>query len=66
MIKSYKLTKEEKDFLIGKKTSQDSYYNPIKDKNGNYFIFETEYKECNLGILTTFEAPEIDENDFLL
>jgi hypothetical protein len=65
MINAYKLTTAEKEFLTGKKTSWDSYYNPIKDKNGDYFIFEIEHQDCNLGVLTLFETPDNNEEDFL-
>jgi hypothetical protein len=66
MINAYKLTTAEKDFLTGKKTSGDSYYNPIQDKNGDYFIFEIEHQDCNLGVLSIFETPENNDEDFLL
>jgi len=33
-------------------------YNPVEDINGDYFIFEIEYRQCGLGVLTEFVAPE--------
>jgi len=32
------LTTEEKDQLIGQKYSEDSYFNPIQDIDGNWII----------------------------
>jgi len=32
-------------------------YNPVKDINGDYFIFEQEFKQCGLGVLTEYVPP---------
>jgi hypothetical protein len=36
-------------------------YNPVKDINGDYFIFEQEFKQCGLGVLTEYFAPIQEE-----
>lgn len=38
----YKLTNEQADSLKGQWYAPDSYFNPVKDKNGVYFIFDVE------------------------
>jgi len=32
-------------------------YNPVKDHKGDYFIFEQEFKQCGLGVLTEYVPP---------
>ena len=36
-------------------------YNPVKDHKGDYFIFEQEFIQCGLGVLTAYFAPIMDE-----
>lgn len=42
----YILTTEQKDLLIGRQFTQDSYFNPVQDINDNWFIFDQEVDEC--------------------
>jgi hypothetical protein len=44
-MKGYKLTQEQADELQGELYAPDSYFNPTKDKDGNYFIFN-EVEQC--------------------
>jgi hypothetical protein len=37
-MKVLKITKEQKDILVGLKFDIDCYFNPILDRNGNWFI----------------------------
>jgi len=32
-------------------------YNPVQDHKGDYFIFEQEFKQCGLGVLTEYVPP---------
>ena len=32
-------------------------YNPVKDINGDYFMFEQEFKQCGLGVLAEYVPP---------
>jgi hypothetical protein len=43
----YKLTLEQLELLNGKQYADNSYFNPIQDINGDWFIFESEVKECS-------------------
>jgi hypothetical protein len=40
----YKLKPPQAEYLIGVEYAPDSYFNPIKDINGVYFIFDIEQK----------------------
>jgi hypothetical protein len=42
----YLLTEEQKDQLVGKQYSPDSYFNPIQDANGNWIISKEEIQYC--------------------
>ena len=37
--------------------SDGSKYNPVQDHKGDYFIFEQEFKQCGLGVLTEYVPP---------
>jgi hypothetical protein len=43
----YKLTLEQLELLNGKQYAENSYFNPTQDINGDWFIFESEVKECS-------------------
>jgi len=45
-MKVRKITKEQKDLLIGQKWNEDTYFNPTLDKNGNWFISNEEVNGC--------------------
>lgn len=42
----YKLTNKQADSLKGQWYAPDSYFNPVKDINGVYFIFSEEVNQC--------------------
>lgn len=56
----YKLNIKEVVSLVGKKMGINSYYHPIEDVNGDYFITEVEYKICGLGVKAEYVAPVND------
>jgi hypothetical protein len=45
-MKVLKITKEQKDLLVGKQFQTDCYFNPILDKNDNWII-SLEEREYN-------------------
>lgn len=57
MKEGYKIYKYQRDVLIQQKRPDGATYNPIKDINGDYFIFEEEHKYCGLGEKTEFVEP---------
>jgi len=59
--KGYRIWNYEKDVLLRQTMSDGSKYNPVKDHKGDYFIFEQEFKQCGLGVLTEYFAPIMDE-----
>lgn len=40
------LTEEQKDLLVGQLFTEDSYFNPIQDKNENWVISTEERDYC--------------------
>ena len=65
----YKLTIEQKNLLIGQKWNGETYFNPILDADGNWFISIEEVNGCTLqqAQLIGCDAwlltlPEIDYN----
>lgn len=57
-MKGYKLMETDATKLVGKQMSDGVFFNPIKDKNDDYFIFEGEKTEAEilLGVeLISFE-----------
>jgi hypothetical protein len=50
MITGYKITEEQANEFIGREFSPNSYYNPVKDINGDWFIFEVEYTHSGLQL----------------
>ena len=46
MIKVGKLTIAQKDSLLGHKYSDDSYFNPVQDTNGDWVISTQEMDYC--------------------
>lgn len=57
----YKIFKYQRDVLIQQPMPDGSFYNPVKDVNGDYFIFEKEYENCGLGELTEYTPPPQEE-----
>ena len=60
-MEGYKIHKYQRDVLIQQTMEGEGKYNPVKDINGDYFIFEQEFKQCGLGVLTEYFAPIMDE-----
>lgn len=52
-MKGYKLTAKQSEFLHNKTYGDGVFYNPIKDANGYYFIFEQEKNEAEILLNTT-------------
>ena len=42
----YKLTIEQKHLLIGQKWDTETYFNPVEDADGNWFITEQQVNGC--------------------
>jgi len=60
-MEGYKIYNYEKDVLIRQTMEGEGKYNPVQDHKGDYFIFEQEFKQCGLGVLTEYFAPIMDE-----
>ncbi|MBX7204133.1 MAG: hypothetical protein K1X81_01800 [Bacteroidia bacterium] len=43
----YKLTESQKNELLGKPFCSDSYFNPVQDVNGDWFISQSEVDNCS-------------------
>ncbi|MEO2064504.1 MAG: hypothetical protein ABGW97_16090 [Christiangramia sp.] len=59
-MNGYKITPEQKDMLQGIEMPNGSLYNPVKDKDGNWFIFDQEFEACGMGVLSDFIPPISD------
>lgn len=57
----YRITPEEKESLVGQKMASGSYFRPIEDINGEWFIFQQEHDHCGLGVKAEFVAPPAPE-----
>ena len=57
----YKIYNYQRDVLIQQTMEGTGKYNPVKDINGDYFIFEQEFIQCGLGVLAEYVAPIMDE-----
>ena len=56
-MEGYKIFNYQRDVLIQQTMNDGRKYNPVKDINGDYFIFEEEYKQCGLGVLAEYVPP---------
>lgn len=55
------LTLEQKEELIGKQFSKDSYFNPIQDLNDNWIISMEEINQCtNVTLIWVKDLPLIE------
>jgi hypothetical protein len=54
----YKLTIEQAKELTGKQYAPDCYFNPVKDINGVYFIFQQEVEQSDIAWIK--ELPEVE------
>jgi hypothetical protein len=54
----YKLTTEQAKELTGKQYAPDCYFNPVKDINGVYFIFQQEVEQSDIAWVK--ELPEAE------
>lgn len=43
------LTEPQKDSIVGKQYTTDSYFNPVQDANDNWFISVEEMEYCTNG-----------------
>ena len=60
-MEGYKIYIKDRDSLIRQTMEGTGKYNPVKDINGDYFIFEQEFIQCGLGVLTEYVPPIQEE-----
>ncbi|MEX0596732.1 MAG: hypothetical protein WD512_09540 [Candidatus Paceibacterota bacterium] len=62
-MEGYKIYNYQRDVLVQQTREGTAAikYNPVKDINGDYFIFEQEYKQCGLGVKAEYMAPIQEE-----
>ena len=54
------LTQEQKDLIVGKEYTTDSYFNPLQDLNDNWIISVEEMEYCtNIEYLWVKDLPLI-------
>ena len=56
-MEGYKIFIKDRDALVRQTMEGQGKYNPVKDHNGDYFIFEQEFMQCGLGVLTEYVPP---------
>ena len=56
-MEGYKIYNYQRDVLVQQTMENGTKYNPVPDINGDYFIFEQEFQQCGLGVLTEFVPP---------
>jgi len=56
-MEGYKIFIKDRDALVRQTMEGQGKYNPVKDHNGDYFIFEQEFIQCGLGVLTEYVPP---------
>jgi hypothetical protein len=61
MIKGYKITNEQKENVKNKKYTNDSYFNPIQDIDGNWLLSIEEIIYCNNEEFEWFKDLELIE-----
>ena len=60
-MEGYKIYNYQRDVLVQQTMEGTGKYNPVKDINRDYFIFEQEFKQCGLGVLTEYVPPIQEE-----
>ena len=60
-MEGYKIYNYERNGLVNQTMEGKGKYNPVKDINGDYFIFEQEFIQCGLGVLTEYVPPIQEE-----
>jgi len=60
-MEGYKIFIKDRDALVRQTMEGQGKYNPVKDHNGDYFIFEQEFIQCGLGVLTEYVPPIQEE-----
>ena len=60
-MEGYKIFIKDRGALIRQTMEGTGKYNPVKDHKGEYFIFEQEFKQCGLGVLTEYVPPIQEE-----
>ena len=56
-MEGYKIYNYEKNGLVNQTMEGKGKYNPVEDINGDYFIFEIEYRQSGLGVLAEYVPP---------
>ena len=56
-MEGYKIYNYQRDVLVQQTMEDGTKYNPVKDHKGDYFIFEQEFIQCGLGVLTDYVPP---------
>lgn len=60
-MNGYKLTHQQSNSLKGEWYAPDSYFNPVEDINGDYFIFSEEVNQCvNPDFMWVKNLPEAE------
>ena len=60
MIKAILITTQQAEELKGQNFAPDSKFNPIQDRNGNWFISIEEQKQCNIGWIKEIEPTDLE------
>jgi len=56
-MEGYKIYNYQRDVLVQQTMEGEGKYNPVQDHKGDYFIFEQEFIQCGLGVLTEYVPP---------
>jgi len=56
-MEGYKIYNYQRDVLVQQTMEGTGKYNPVKDINEDYFIFEQEFIQCGLGVLAEYVPP---------
>ena len=59
----YKITQQTASNIKGAEYTKDAYFNPIQDKNGNFFISFEELKQWSLN-LDLFDSEEVEPIEY--
>lgn len=66
-MKVRQLTIEQKDLLIGQKWNEETFFNPLLDADGNWFISNEEVNGCTHEGVNEWihELQEIEHNPII-
>jgi len=59
----YKLTEEQKDLLVGQTWDGITFFNPILDAAGNYFVSQEEVNGCEKPEFQWLKSCELIEHN---